>query len=136
MLKLTYIQVRIINFCIIVGLILAAFAISGYIERKKEKHAKAEAKACERKQRQLQQAVKQKQFDEVYKSVMLDDILKQTRYEYSLCQLCNNKNSKERCCNDVKKVFVDVLGNVVGCSKYYSGVKTKKIRASAKSQSP
>ncbi len=124
--QLTYIQVRIINFCIIVGFILAAFAISGYIERKKEKHAKAEAKACERKQRQLQQAVKQKQFDEVYKSVMLDDILKQTRYEYSLCQLCNNKNSKERCCNDVKEVFVDVLGNVVGCSKYYSGVKTKK----------
>ena len=56
--QLTYIQVRIINFCIIVGLILAAFAISGYIEQKKEKHAKAEAKACERKQRQLQQAVK------------------------------------------------------------------------------
>lgn len=124
--QLTYIQVRIINFCIIVGSIFAAFAISGYIERKKEKHAKAEAKACERKQRQLQQAVKQKQFDEVYKSVMLDDILKQTRYEYSLCQLCNNKNSKERRCNDIKEVFVDDLGNVVGCSKYFSGVKAKK----------
>lgn len=124
--QLTYIQVRIINFCIIASFIFAAFAISGYIERKKEKHAKAEAKACERKQRQLQQAVKQKQFDEVYKSVMLDDILKQTRYEYSLCQLCNNKNSKERRCNDIKEVFVDALGNVVGCSKYYSGVKKKK----------
>lgn len=124
--QLTYIQVRIINFCIIVGFIFAAFAISGYFERKKEKHAKAEAKACERKQRQLQQAVKQKQFDEVYKSVMLDDILKQTRYEYSLCQLCNNKNSKERRCNDIKEVFVDDLGNVVGCSKYFSGVKAKK----------
>lgn len=124
--QLTYIQVRIINFCIIAGLIFAVFAISGYIEQKKEKHAKAEVKACERKQRQLQQAVKQKQFDEVYKSVMLDDILKQTRYEYSLCQLCNNKNSKERRCNDVKEVFVDDLGNVVGCSKFYSGVKTKK----------
>lgn len=124
--QLTYIQVRITNFCIIASFIFAAFAISGYIERKKEKHAKAEAKACERKQRQLQQAVKQKQFDEVYKSVMLDDILKQTRYEYSLCQLCNNKNSKERRCNDIKEVFVDALGNVVGCSKYYSGVKTKK----------
>lgn len=124
--QLTYIQVRIINFCIIASFIFAAFAISGYIERKKEKHAKAEAKACERKQRQLQQAVKQKQFDEVYKSVMLDDILKQTRYEYSLCQLCNNKNLKERRCNDIKEVFVDALGNVVGCSKYYSGVKTKK----------
>ena len=58
--QLTYIQVRIINFCIIASFIFAAFAISGYIERKKEKHAKAEAKACERKQRQLQQAVKQK----------------------------------------------------------------------------
>lgn len=124
--QLTYIQVRIINFCIIVGFIFAAFAISGYIERKKEKHAKAEAKACERKQRQLQQAFKQKQFDEVYKSVMLDDILKQTRYEYSLCQLCNNKNPKERRCNDIKEVFVDDLGNVVGCSKYFSGVKAKK----------
>lgn len=124
--QLTYIQVRIINFCIIAGFIFAAFAISGYFERKKEKHAKAEAKACERKQRQLQQAVKQKQFDEVYKSVMLDDILKQTRYEYSLCQLCNNKNSKERRCNDIKEVFVDDLGNVVGCSKYFSGVKAKK----------
>lgn len=126
MLELTYIQVRIINFCIIVSFIFAVFAISGYIEQKKEKHAKAEAKACERKQRQLQQAVKQKQFDEVYKSVMLDDIFKRTRYEYSLCQLCNNKNSKEHHCNDVKEVFVDDLGNVVGCSKFCSGVRAKK----------
>lgn len=126
MLKLTYIQVRIINFCIIAGLIFAVFAISGYIEQKKEKHAKAEAKACERKRRQLQQAIDQKQFDELYKSVMLDDVLKQTRYEYSLCQLCNNKNSKECRCNDVKEVFVDDLGNVVGCSKFCSGVRAKK----------
>lgn len=123
---LTYIQSRMLNLCIILAFIIGIFAVYGYIEDKKEKHAQAEVKACERKRRQLQQAIDQKQFDELYKSVMLDDILKQTRYEYSLCQLCNNKNSKECRCNDVKEVFVDNLGNVVGCSKFCSGVRAKK----------
>lgn len=123
---LTYIQSRILNLCLILAFIIGIFAVYGYIEDKKEKHAQAEAKACERKRRQLQQAIEQKQFNELYKTVMLDDILKQTRYEYSLCQLCNNKNSKEHHCNDVKEVFVDDLGNVVGCSKFCSGVRAKK----------
>lgn len=123
---LTYIQSRMLNLCLILAFIIGIFAVYGYIEAKKEKHAQAEAKACKRKRRQLQQAIEQKQFDELYKSVMLDDILKQTRYEYSLCQLCNNKNSKEHHCNDVKEVFVDDLGNVVGCSKFCSGVRAKK----------
>lgn len=124
--QLTYTQSRILNLCLILAFIIGIFAVYGYIEDKKEKHAQAEAKARERKQRHMLQAVEQKQFDELYKSVMLDDILKQTRYEYSLCQLCNNKNSKEHRCNDVKEVFVDDLGNVVGCSKFYSGVRAKK----------
>nr|DAX03700.1 MAG TPA: hypothetical protein [Bacteriophage sp.] len=124
--QLTYTQSRILNLCLILAFIIGIFAVYGYIEDKKEKHAQAEAKACERKRRQLQQAIEQKQFDELYKTVMLDDILKQTRYEYSLCQLCNNKNSKEHHCNDVKEVFVDDLGNVVGCSKFCSGVRAKK----------
>lgn len=124
--QLTYTQSRILNLCLILAFIIGIFAVYGYIEDKKEKHAQAEAKACERKRRHMLQAVEQKQFDELYKSVMLDDILKQTRYEYSLCQLCNNKNSKEHRCNDVKEVFVDDLGNVVGCSKFCSGVRAKK----------
>lgn len=124
--QLTYIQSRMLNLCLILAFIIGIFAVYGYIEDKKEKHAQAEAKARERKQRHMQQAVEQKQFDELYKSVMLDDIFKQTRYEYFFCQLCNNKNSKEHRCNDVKEVFVDDLGNVVGCSKFYSGVRAKK----------
>lgn len=124
---LTYMQVRLLNLCLVLGFIFGIFAVYAFIEQKQmEKHAKAEVKACERKRKRLQQAIEQKQFDEVYKSVMLDDIFKQTTYEYSLCQLCNNKCSNECRCNGVKEVFVDDLGNVVGCSKYSSGVRVKK----------
>ena len=124
-LHLTYMQVRLLNLCLVLGFIFGIFAVYAFIEQIKEKHAKAEVKACERKRKRLQQAIEQKQFDEVYKSVMLDDIFKQTTYEYSLCQLCNYKCSNECRCNGVKEVFVDDLGNVVGCSKYSSGVRVK-----------
>lgn len=126
-LHLTYMQVRILNLCLVLGFIFGIFAVYAFIEQKlMEKHAQTEIKACERKRKRLQQAIEQKQFDDVYKSVMLDDIFRQTKYEYSLCQLCNNKCSSECRCTGVKEVFVDDLGNVVGCSKYSSGVRAKK----------
>ena len=123
--QLTYIQVRIINFCIIAGLIFAVFAISEYIEQKKEKHAKAEAKACKRYKNRQQQVITDCQMNEVYRAINFKNLMNETQFEYSICKDCTFGQAEECTCTEEKETFIDDLGAVCACNKY-NGESIKK----------